>query len=600
MNTETPQKPEKVKKSTWKIVTAITVIFGVVAIAAVIVLIVSPNLFVNKYLKNQVEKEFAGAYPEYSLSLADLHINLLNGHIELGDVEINAKDSSFSCHIGSPSARGIGWWQLLWKGVASPGALNGAIAEAHSIHIRLQKSMYDVRCTKFKIALPDSLIIADSLEIRPIVSDNAFFDECEYRKTRFNMSMPQLKIHGFSLLEQLQGKSFRATALQVHDATINILVNMYKSCEPDSIKIKSSSNLLRTLSDRIQIDSFNIENTNVEYGESAARDSMPKDGYKFHCGQLHASVNDSNMIAHDFRIDPLLEENDFFDASKYRRTRVNALFPQLMAYGIDYPGLLRAEKFQSRFVKAQDPEVGIYVSMYKTSDQSGKTKIPMPNEIMYTVDQIVQIDSVRALNGHIKYGEYYQPRSKPAPIIFTNLNALIRNISNNNGRGDTMDVELNSEFMDGGKLTLQLSSPLTSPKFSFRASGNLSPIKLSKFNTFLTIAEKVELTAGTVQSSFFNLKVDNGKASGTVGVEYKDFKLAFLDKETKSSKGVFNIIKSFLANTFKFNGENQRDKHGKLKLGKIKYTRKPGDTFIQVVWFSVRSGVADVIGFPQR
>jgi hypothetical protein len=39
------------------------------------------------------------------------------------------------------------------------------------------------------------------------------------------------------------------------------------------------------------------------------------------------------------------------------------------------------------------------------------------------------------------------------------------------------------------------------------------------------------------------------------------------------------------------------DKSGSMKIGKVKYTRKPDDTFLQLVWFSLRSGVGDVVGF---
>jgi len=30
---------------------------------------------------------------------------------------------------------------------------------------------------------------------------------------------------------------------------------------------------------------------------------------------------------------------------------------------------------------------------------------------------------------------------------------------------------------------------------------------------------------------------------------------------------------------------------GSMKIGEVKYTRKPDDTFLQLVWFSLRSGV---------
>ena len=43
--------------------------------------------------------------------------------------------------------------------------------------------------------------------------------------------------------------------------------------------------------------------------------------------------------------------------------------------------------------------------------------------------------------------------------------------------------------------------------------------------------------------------------------------------------------------------EEEAPESGLMKIGKVNYTRKPDDTILQLVWFSVRSGVGDVVGF---
>jgi hypothetical protein len=39
------------------------------------------------------------------------------------------------------------------------------------------------------------------------------------------------------------------------------------------------------------------------------------------------------------------------------------------------------------------------------------------------------------------------------------------------------------------------------------------------------------------------------------------------------------------------------DKSGSLKIGDVKYEQKRDDTFLQLVWFSLRSGIGSVVGF---
>jgi len=39
------------------------------------------------------------------------------------------------------------------------------------------------------------------------------------------------------------------------------------------------------------------------------------------------------------------------------------------------------------------------------------------------------------------------------------------------------------------------------------------------------------------------------------------------------------------------------DGSGAMKTGAVKYTRQRDDPFLRFVWFSLRSGLGDVVGF---
>jgi hypothetical protein len=66
--------------------------------------------------------------------------------------------------------------------------------------------------------------------------------------------------------------------------------------------------------------------------------------------------------------------------------------------------------------------------------------------------------------------------------------------------------------------------------------------------------------------------------------------MAVLDPPTGTEKR----MASFLMNTFRLRHDNP-GASGAVKEGVVDYRRKRTDTFMQVVWFSLRSGVVDLI-----
>ena len=56
-----------------------------------------------------------------------------------------------------------------------------------------------------------------------------------------------------------------------------------------------------------------------------------------------------------------------------------------------------------------------------------------------------------------------------------------------------------------------------------------------------------------------------------------------------------NRTESLLANLFRVRSASQPDSSGAVRIGKVNYDRKRDDTFLQFIWFALRSGVLDSI-----
>jgi len=78
---------------------------------------------------------------------------------------------------------------------------------------------------------------------------------------------------------------------------------------------------------------------------------------------------------------------------------------------------------------------------------------------------------------------------------------------------------------------------------------------------------------------------------------YNGLTLAVINRRTGSEEGILDVFASFVANNIKLRTSNTPDNTGAMKIGKVAYSRRKDDPFFGFVWFALRSGVADVVGF---
>ena len=432
---------------------------GAVVLVCVLVFLFFPDTYINGYFKKQIINAFTRAYPGYSIRIAGVHYNRWKNRIECDDIALTAIDSNFSCSIGKFSVSGIAWLQILWRKDIASKDLNGSVADAREIVLTFRQSQYELRCGRLRVSVPDSEILAEALELHPLVGDDKFFAGSKFRRTRFRIVLPHCRVTGADCRGLLQGKTYHARSVNVNDASFDILVNM-----------------------------------DMPYNKNSSR--------------------------------PL-----------------------------------------------------------------------MPNEGLSSINKITQVDSLNIINGRLKYAERYIIGSAPAEVTFDAIQLLAEGITNHAAPGATAVIHAQGNFMKTSTMKILMVIPVASPEISFRYSGSLDPMDGTRLNSFLEIGEGLRIKSGILQSATFDINMISGRASGTVRLMYRDLNIAVRNSRTGSERGAFNRITSFITNAMKIRGTNMPDKSGSMKIGEVKYTRKRDDTFLQLVWFSLRSGVGDVVGF---
>jgi hypothetical protein len=429
---------------------------GALVLVCVLALLLFSDPIVNRFIKPRITKVFTEAYPAYSIHIADMYYSVLKNRFGFDSVALSAVDGTFSGKVGSLSIGGIGWMHLLWGGSLAPHDFANSVVDGGDIILNFPQLHYKFRCEHLHVSVPDSAMLADSINLHPLAGDEEFFRGSKFRTTRLDFVIPRCSVMGLACLELLQGKKYRARSVHLHDLSLDILVNKDKP--------------------------------------------------------------DSRNTAGPF----------------------------------------------------------------------------MPNEILSSIKETLQVDSLSSMNGRLKYCERFEVGAKPAFITFDNMQVLAEGIANHGGRSTMLIIHAQANLANAGMMKVLMKIPVASPEFSFHYSGSLSKMDLSPLNSMIEISDQMRIKTGVLEEATFDVNVVSGRASGTLTGIYRDLSIAAINKKTGSEKGFSDRITSFIGNNFKIRRNNVP---GSMKIGKVNYMRVPDDPFIQFEWFALRAAVRDVIGF---
>ena len=324
--------------------------------------------------------------------------------------------------------------------------------------------------------------------------------------------------------------------------------------------------------------------------------TFPRSQYELRCALLRLSVADSEVIANALELHPGVDDDAFFGESKFRKTRFTVTTQQCRLTGLDVTVAMLRRTYHTRRIHVDDIDLDILINKDKPAARDSSTP-PMPGEILASMKETIRCDTMDITHGSLKYGERFVTGSKPAIITLDSLDVLALGIANHADLDTALVIHAKGQFMKSGTMTLLMTFPLSSPEFSFQYSGSMSKMELGALNAFLEKAEQKRIKSGVLQAATFEIDVALGRASGNVRADYRDLTLAAINKQTGSEKGFVDGITSYIANTYTIRGTNMPGTSGSVRVGKVKYLRQRDDPFFRFVWFALRSGVADIVGF---
>lgn len=345
--------------------------------------------------------------------------------------------------------------------------------------------------------------------------------------------------------------------------------------------------LLHTKSARVEaLSNARLDATNLVL-------QFPRARYGLYCEQLQASAPRSQLSLRETELRPLVTDEEFFNAHRYRVTRYRVRAPSCEISGLRYRELLNGAGYGAGAIHFSRPTFDALVSKEKPPDPF-RLRPLMLHEALAVIPVPVQIDSISLTKGHVTYRERSSAGAQPGVLTFGAINLAVEGIANHPDRSAAISLRGEGDLMEAATLQLRMSVPVSPATFSLRYWGSLQPMDLTRLNAFLESANHLRIKSGKAEGIDYVVEVANGDAQGRIQAIYRDLEVVFLN-QNEAAEGVRARVESFVAKEFRIRRDNSPDLTPSMKDGKIDYQKKPQDEFTKFIWLALRSGILDII-----
>jgi hypothetical protein len=246
---------------------------GVVVLAIATLILVFGGAVLNGYGKGKVERAFAKAHPGCALQIGKLEYSVGADLLVAQSVTLIATNTTLK--TGRISLTGARWARLFWGTAALADVLAKASLDATNLDVEFPQAHYGIRCARLRASVPDSELITEGTELRPLAGDEAFFAAYDFQTPRFHVVLPECRVLGLAYVELLQGKSYRARSVHFSSPSFDALINRDKPPAPFVKNPLMVHEALASIRQPLQVGSLNITNGHFRYCERLAVGADP-------------------------------------------------------------------------------------------------------------------------------------------------------------------------------------------------------------------------------------------------------------------------------------------------------------------------------------
>jgi len=226
-----------------------------------------------------------------------------------------------------------------------------------------------------------------------------------------------------------------------------------------------------------------------------------------------------------------------------------------------------------------------------------------PNVGLFKMNIDLQLDTVKVRKINVFYYEHNSKSDKVGTVAFYNTNGRFLNITTRPAtlqKNSICAVDLNTMFMNQGKLNLSFTFNLTDNNHSFAYKGRLGPMNLKAINQATMPLTMLKINTGTLKQFDFDIHADKQMSHGKVLFLYNDVKVNILKPDTAHDRLKSRPIETLYANIFILKHDNPDVAGGVPRSFYVNIPRKSETPFFKFAWQTLLEGIKPAIGLDKK
>ncbi|HEU4929028.1 MAG TPA: DUF748 domain-containing protein [Candidatus Krumholzibacteria bacterium] len=250
--------------------------------------------------------------------------------------------------------------------------------------------------------------------------------------------------------------------------------------------------------------------------------------------------------------------------------------------------------FDARRVHFDTPRLRIQLDRRIAASKPIKVST-LPHDELRQAENPVRIDHVDITDGEIIYSECAVDGSRPGSFVFGDLSATITNVTNDTTQMDepcTMDIR--ARLAGSGQLNAAFEYNLATRALDLDFRGSVGRMDVMSLNDLLVNLEGIYITSGVIDTTWFDFKVDEDVAKGTVTCLYRGLQFEIISKDSHK-QGLGNALATIMSG-HESNESNPKDNDSAPVVATVVRRRDPTVPIIKFVWETVRAGLLMTLG----
>mgnify|MGYP001086584111 CR=1 FL=1 len=421
-----------------------------------------------------------------------------------------------------------------------------------------------------------------------------------------------LRVSGFSYYSFLVNDVIRVKQIELDHSEIDFVKSKTGNSDPGLVKkfdkevlvnkvlLSGSFSFQQDSLKSLQVNQFHMELDIVAINQNTISSTIP---FKYgdinvnasqvnytlnqlqRLGLAHLKVNQDSVVVSDLKYQPRLSKSNYVKVIPYEKDLIDLEVKSLVIN--DYK--LNLENVQNQLLVNYVDVDTVNLSIYR--DKTVRDDVRKKNlysKMLRDMDFKINIDSLKVKNMYLEYQELINKNRGPGKIFFKPLNVEIYRLANMDLEQDDFpetEVRFTAKFMGESNFKANWQFKVNDIKDSFKINGSVFGVSQSSINSFFVPALGMK-TKGTVGELYFNFKGNASQAAGELQIDYQDFKVEVLKKESAQE----NKFLSTLANIFV---KKKPTNNGETTVKPKGVQRDATKSFWNYFWKCIQSGLKE-------